>query len=62
MKIYPITNSLTETIDFRASDNQYALVRKSQDGVYDTIILNEREILALHQAIQEEINANVHPY
>ena len=61
MKTYPIGESSIEIIEFRANETTYALVHKLKNHVYQlgseykTIILNQREILNLYQALQDEI-------
>ena len=58
MKTYKINDTATETIEFRANESQFALVHKlksSGGDAYKTIILNQREVLTLYQAIQDEI-------
>ena len=56
MRIYTICDNVLETIEFRVDEDQYALVHKIKS--YDaskTIIMNQKEILILDQAIQTEI-------
>ena len=58
MKTYSIGDSSTETIEFRTNEHQFALVHRiksSQGDTYKTIIMNQREILNLYQAIQEQV-------
>lgn len=58
MKTYPISNSSTETIEFRASDDQYALVHTTKVPKWNspkTIIMNRRELALLFYAIQDEL-------
>ncbi len=68
MKSYTIADSSTEKIEFRANESQFALVQIKKQSeqwingdlaikadVYKTIILNQREVLSLYQAIQEEV-------
>lgn len=58
MKVYQIGDSSTESIEFRANDERYALVHRnklSQDNLYKTIIMNQREVMNLYQALGEVI-------
>ena len=56
MKIYKICDNVIERIEFKVGRDQYALVYKiKSSGASKTIIMNQREILILDQAIQTEI-------
>lgn len=70
MATYPISSTPEEEIDFKVDDGKFALVRRVKRlgsiGYIcpliistDTIILNKRELMALYQAIQEEILGRV---
>ncbi len=49
MKVYKICDTATERIEFRANDDNYALVQKvKHSDTYKTIILNQREVLNIY--------------
>jgi len=50
------TYKISETKEFRANENSYAIVHKYKIApVYTTITLDKRELLTLYQAIQDEV-------
>ncbi len=67
MKTYLINETSTEKIEFRANESSFALVQfnklskeakdfyKLKENPYKTIILNQREMLNLYQAIQDSV-------
>lgn len=65
MKAYPITDNPAEQIEFKVNEGSYALVQRLKEPnplaggrnikTYKTIIMNQREVLKLYQAIQEEV-------
>ncbi len=58
METYLIGKSSIEEIEFRVNETTYALVHKtisSGGGIYKTILMNQREVLNLYRAIQDEI-------
>ncbi len=56
MKIYYLNNETKNngSLEFRANGDTYALVSFYQDQP-KTIMLNQREVLSLYQALQDEI-------
>lgn len=59
MKSYLISDSGTETIEFRTNESQFALVHKvnpqSGSGITKTIILNFKELMTLYYAIEDKV-------
>ena len=61
MKTYTIVANASETIEFKVLEDgyveTYALVHKSTSSPWEvkTIIMNQREVLKLYEAIQEEV-------